>query len=323
MWIDGYEFMTDCVSKFHRYLHVSGWFHHQEDPLVEVAVEGLDVVHVRFAVGLPHGGVEASLGPGKGFELEILRPSSDGLPETAMVHFITSSGRRLSATLLALAEDRASRWVTPRMTRDFVAQIDSIDGAKVLDIGGRARSGLDRSKDFKRADVTVLDIMAGENVDVIGDAHELSKLFQPETFDAIYCSSVFEHLMMPWKVAVEINRVLKTGGCGLISTHQALGMHDIPWDFWRFSDTAWDALFNQKTGFEIIERSLDAEQFLIPFLYRPSKADAERSAGFEASAVCFRKIGPCEIDWPVKMSDISTTFYPDTDDGQAGRRDWI
>jgi SAM-dependent methyltransferase len=160
----------------------------------------------------------------------------------------------------------------------------------------------------------VLDILPGENVDVVGDAHALGDLFPPERFDAFYSVSVFEHLLMPWAVVPQINRVLKPGGIGLIHTHQTLGMHDLPWDFWRFSDTAWDALFNSETGFEIVDRCLDSEQFILPFIYRPSKRYAELSAGFEGSSVWVKKIGPCKLRWDVVPSDLVKTSYPNEDD---------
>jgi hypothetical protein len=110
---------------------------------------------------------------------------------------------------------------------------------KLLDIGGRARSGVQRSEHYPECDVTTLDIIANSGVDVVGDAHELGRYFSPGSFEFAHCSSVFEHLVMPWKAAVEINRVLKPGGAALIFTHQTIGMHDMPWDFFRFSDSSF------------------------------------------------------------------------------------
>jgi hypothetical protein len=87
-------------------------------------------------------------------------------------------------------------------------------------------------------------------------------------------------------------------------------MHDAPWDFWRISDTAWDALFNARTGFEIVDRILESEQYVIPFVYRPIKAWAERAAGYEGSAVLVRKTGACSMAWPLTPSDLVATMYP-------------
>jgi hypothetical protein len=86
--------------------------------------------------------------------------------------------------------------------------------------------------------------------------------------------------------------------------------HDLPWDFWRYSDTAWDALFNKKTGFKILRRGLDNVQNIVPFVYTDRYAWAEKSAGFEGSSVWFMKTGPCELSWKVSLGEIINTTYP-------------
>jgi hypothetical protein len=134
----------------------------------------------------------------------------------------------------------------------------------------------------------------------------------------VIAAATFEHLLMPWKAVVEINRVLKPNGLVCLISHQTLGLHDMPWDFWRFSGDSWDGLLNGYTGFEIVERAMAQEQFVIPFFYRPAMDIAEKSAGFEFSGVIARKTGPPLVDWPVPLHDIIATRYP-TDDG-AGQK---
>jgi SAM-dependent methyltransferase len=106
---------------------------------------------------------------------------------------------------------------------------------KIIDIGGRDRSRNDQSKYFEQ-EVTVFDIAEGDNVDIIGDAHELSMHFPRSQFDAAMSVFVFEHLAMPWRVILEINKILKMGGIVFVSTHQTVGLHDTQWDFLRFSE---------------------------------------------------------------------------------------
>jgi hypothetical protein len=53
------------------------------------------------------------------------------------------------------------------------------------------------------------DIKVGENVDIVGDAHRLTSLFKAGQFDFAYSISVFEHLLWPWKVALELNTDFK------------------------------------------------------------------------------------------------------------------
>ena len=99
---------------------------------------------------------------------------------------------------------------------------------KVLDIGGQNRSNLDRSKEYPGQDITVLDIHQGDNVDIIGDAHELNEVFPAKSFEAVFSVAVFEHLAMPWKIALGINHWLQENGIAYIVTHQSIGMHDMP-----------------------------------------------------------------------------------------------
>ena len=307
MHLDGYLFMVDTSAKFFNALRISGWFHHETDRLQSVAFAGQTVLAATSEVNIPHGGV-LNLGPDKGFTLQLLR-ADEPLADDAAVTFTTTSGWTATIPLADLCADRVSHYPGHAMMRRFIDRVDAIPDACVLDIGGRARSQLDRSQAFARATVSVLDIHPGENVDIVADAHDMSSI-PDQSFDAVYSVSVFEHLMMPWAVVPQINRVLKPGGIALIATHQTIGMHDMPWDFWRFSDTAWTALFNPRTGFAIEETILEAEQFIIPFIYRPIKAWAERAAGYEGTAVLVRKTGPCTLAWPVTPADLSGTMYP-------------
>jgi SAM-dependent methyltransferase len=200
-------------------------------------------------------------------------------------------------------------------TQDF-AQFSNLvramgPDASVLEIGARARSGT-TNRGFVPANTRYVgfDIKEGENVVVVGDAHLLSTHFGRETFDAVYSIAVFEHLLMPWKVAVEMNRVMKTGGVGYIMSHQTFPLHEEPWDFWRFSNTGWQALFNRFTGFEIIETGLSgrayvASEELSVLTYRMDQAPA-----YLLSHVLFRKIGSSSVDWPVDVAQLLTTNYP-------------
>lgn len=307
MNIDGYLFMVDTAAKFFNTLRISGWFHHPEDRLRSVAFSGQAVVAAVAEVNIAHGGV-LNLGPDKGFTLQVMRAEEE-LPDSAALTFTTQSGWTATIPLAELCADRTGHYPGHAMMRRFIDAVDAMPDAHVLDIGGRARSQLDRSQSFARARVSVLDILPGDNVDIVADAHDMAAI-PAESFDAVYSVSVFEHLMMPWAVIPQLHRVLKPGGLALIATHQTIGMHDMPWDFWRFSDTAWDALFNRRTGFEIVERILESEQFIIPFIYRPIKAWAERAAGYEGTAVLVRKTGPCTLAWPVTPGDLTTTMYP-------------
>jgi SAM-dependent methyltransferase len=202
--------------------------------------------------------------------------------------------------------------VLKHSSRSFVPKLDFVTSAGYFaGHGSRARSGVTRRGLFRGMDYLGVDILAGDNVDVVGDAHELSDLVAGRRFDGVYSVSTFEHVLMPWKVALEINRVLRTGGVCFIHTHQALGMHDMPWDYWRFSDTAWHALFNRRTGFEILATRLAEPMLLVPATYTDHWRGYEGSQGFATSAVTVRKVAETDLGWDVSARDVAVGEYPE------------
>ncbi len=160
----------------------------------------------------------------------------------------------------------------------------------LLDVGGPASSGAQFSG-FPECDVSTFK----------GDAHELSRHFPPASFDFAQGISVFEHLMMPWQVAVELNRVLKAGGVAHISTHQTTGMHDTARDFFRFSDASFTGLFNRYTGFEIVRTLMSNPMHIVPRAWSEHYRDNEGAVGFDCSAAIVRKIGEATVSWDVTM----------------------
>lgn len=115
---------------------------------------------------------------------------------------------------------------------------------------------------------------------------------------------------MPWKVVIEINKVLKTNGIVMIFTHQTFPLHDQPWDFWRFSDTAWHGLFNKHTGFEIIETSLcDPVSIVAKNIYAGTLI--MDSPAYVHSMVVAKKISNTKLSWDVPTSSILDTIYPE------------
>jgi hypothetical protein len=308
MLINDCQLRADQVAKFHHSIRVFGWFHHPHERLASVTATAPGLLAVTSRVGLAHGGV-TSLGPDKGFSLQILL-AEDAFPPGVTLCLTTDAGRSCTASLDELAAEALATPPTAALMHRFRDTMNALPGANVLDIGGRARSGIHRRDLFSVANYTVLDVIADPSVDVVGDAHQLASLFPPDSFDGVLSVSVFEHLLMPWTVVTQINRVLKPGGLVLIATHQTLGMHDMPWDFWRFSDTAWDALLNRHTGFEIVDRALSHLQFVIPQVYQDRNRSAEAAAGYEGSSVLARKIGPCRMEWKLSVADVIESQYP-------------
>lgn len=185
--------------------------------------------------------------------------------------------------------------------------------ANVLEIGSRARSGITRRNLFPAdCDYTGFDIVAGENVDVVGDAHAMSRHLPAEHFDFVFSVSVWEHLAMPWLVSLELNRVMRTGGLAMINTHQSWPVHEEPWDYFRFSDYSWPTLFNAATGFEIVARGMGQRCVMGPNLFSPALHGnrIEWHYGCLATRVVARKVGPSSLEWPVDPALVSRGIYP-------------
>lgn len=136
----------------------------------------------------------------------------------------------------------------------YLTEIGNHQDLNILDVGSRDLTGeSDARKRFSKAEYIGFDFYPGPNVDVVGDAHYLSKYFGDRQFDIIYSTAVFEHLAMPWVVAAEIAKLLKIGGIVFIETHFSYGSHERPSHYFQFSDMALKVLFSPALGIECIE----------------------------------------------------------------------
>ena len=144
-----------------------------------------------------------------------------------------------------------SRWIE-YLSREF-----NKEGVRVLEIGSRNVTGADFRSRFSKTTYVGFDFYAGENVDIVGDAHKLTTYFKgQEKFDLIFSSAVFEHLYMPWVAAIEIQKLLKVGGFVLVETHFSFSSHERPWNFFQFSDMGLRSLFNASLGFDLVESGM-------------------------------------------------------------------
>lgn len=185
--------------------------------------------------------------------------------------------------------------------------------AHLLEIGSRARSGFVLRGHLipEWFHYTGIDIMEGDNVDIVCDAHDLSTIFQPEQFDYVIALNVFEHLLIPWKVIVELNRVLKTGGKVIIFTHQTMPLHDTPCDYWRLSDNAWKSLFCKATGFALEHVGMGDPVDIVAQKVHGGSYTLSLDPAFIHSMVIAEKISASVVSWDVDVEAISDQ-YPDT-----------
>jgi SAM-dependent methyltransferase len=198
--------------------------------------------------------------------------------------------------------------------REFVQQVQAMPSPSILELGSRNVTGTTRRGLFPNAGEFVgFDIRSGPGVDVVGDAHRLSSVVPLDRFDVVFAISVFEHLLFPWKVVLEINRVTKPGGLVFVSTHPAWPAHELPWDFWRYQPAAFQALFHHSTGFELLSVSDGLPCKAYSLVDDPPSRPIYRQTMNQGVVALARKIGPVRDDlvrWDVDVASVTDTMYP-------------
>jgi SAM-dependent methyltransferase len=248
---------------------------------------------------------------GEDLVLEIaLQAEAEWRPESVGLRLCDDRGRLREASnveMLALSSDPAHR-----ISGTFIEWMRAHPGPlRVLEIGSRARSGVVRRRQFGlQHEYVGLDFLDGENVDIVCDVHELSRQLEPGSFDVVVGYSVFEHIAMPWKAGIEINRILKAGGQAMFFTHQTWPLHDVPFDFWRFSADTWRTLFNRSTGFQVLEAACGEPARIVPEVQKSGRADLGNALGYLCSAVRIKKVDETRLDWEVPTEDVYTGGYP-------------
>ena len=87
-------------------------------------------------------------------------------------------------------------------------------------------------------------------VDVFYDGKHIP--FPDESFDALFCGEVLEHVFDPELVLPEIRRVLKRGATALLTVPFCWNEHETPFDYARYSTFGIKYLL-EKHGFEVLE----------------------------------------------------------------------
>jgi len=304
--------IDECALYFER-MKVRGWCYHLAKTIVKVELR-LDQTGEHF--NLDSFGVTSSpdiaavfgvRAENVRFDQWIVGSESFGTPFSLVFEFSDGSKEvgTDGLTNAALGDPYFQSW------ENFIESLSAFETGAVLEIGSRARSAVTRKHRIpSRLEYVGLDILQGANVDVVGDAHELSAIFPEQKFVAAFSTSVFEHLIMPWKVALELNHVLLPGGLLYTSTHQTWPMHEEPWDFWRFSKHSWRGIFNATTGFEVVEAVMGEPARIHACRTSEVTKAMPDSPAFLGSACLARKISGTKAQWPVPKSDGLADMYP-------------
>lgn len=311
------EWFVDEFLYFRETVYISGWMFHRQQRVLAVGYAlrsqetRQDVYEKLDGYGLPssdveqvHGGVASNCR----FSCHLHIESAEKAQNIELVFFLDN---HRTICIKGFAQRKFSVDPYHLLNRKFFEMLSLKSEGSVLEIGSRNRSGsIRRGLVSANMNYVGMDIKDGENVDVVGDAHALTKLFAPDTFDAIFTMSVFEHLIMPWKVIIEMNRVMRPGGLVLVTTHHTFPLHETPWDFWRFSDQAWHGLFNQFTGFEVLSTAVGEPAAIVASMLHSVTLNMEKNPAYLASAVLCRKTQNTQLNWDVNTEEIIQTVYP-------------
>ena len=173
------------------------------------------------------------------------------------------------------------------------------ESLEVLELGSRAENNPGIRNRVNHGYVGS-DYHDGPNVDIVGDAHKLRSLFpENKKFGAVFSQSVLEHLAMPWLIAREISGILQIGGLTCHRLPYMVGLHALPWDFYRYTTEGLRALFSPALGFEVIETSYILNTSV--YYKELPKGDALHhvspfATGFLASYILARKIKDVDLN---------------------------
>ncbi len=122
----------------------------------------------------------------------------------------------------------------------FLEQSRRPNGAgRLLDLGAGTKPYELLYRDFF-SDCTSVDVPQSphdtSSVDVMASADDLP--FAAESFDCVLATEVLEHCPDPAAVVREIARVLRPGGRAFVTTPFLVPLHEMPWDFYRYTPSA-------------------------------------------------------------------------------------
>ncbi|MEM6622347.1 MAG: methyltransferase domain-containing protein [Pseudomonadota bacterium] len=92
------------------------------------------------------------------------------------------------------------------------------------------------------------DLEEGDNVDLVMDItwpleRVNAALGEDQTFGAVICAHLLEHVRDPFVAARNVAALLRPGGLAFIQVPWVQGFHDFPDDFWRISFSGLQVLF--------------------------------------------------------------------------------
>lgn len=126
-------------------------------------------------------------------------------------------------------------------------------GKSMIDVGAGESQ---YKKYFNHLQYTAQDLGIGDKdwdfskLDIVSEIYQIP--VEDSSFDYILCTQVLEHLKYPHKAFAEFSRILKPGGELYVTCPLAWVEHQVPYDYFRYTQYALRFL-GEENGFEIIE----------------------------------------------------------------------
>ena len=109
----------------------------------------------------------------------------------------------------------------------------------ILDVGSRSVNGHPTYRELFPLpfDYTGMDIVPGDNVDIVG-----YEALEGRIFDVVICGQVLEHVNRPWEFLANLKRYFTQYICVIApNTH---GLHEYPIDTFRYFPDGMRSLFD-------------------------------------------------------------------------------
>lgn len=163
---------------------------------------------------------------------------------------------KISGYYHKLTPNFVKRWIDPDTfrIRDFVLSAirTTTAGSRILDAG----AGESRNRNLITHQTYIaVDAACGDpawdygDLDVVADLEQTP--FGTNSFDLVICTQVLEHVRDPLRVLKELCRVSKAGGALCLSAPQGWGVHQPPFDFYRYTHFGLRHLL-ESAGYDVL-----------------------------------------------------------------------
>ncbi len=141
--------------------------------------------------------------------------------------------------------------------RELLAKLIEKHGPfkKVLEVGSRQVDGGGIRDLVKDSDYIGLDMIDGENVDIVKNAHDMT---YENKFDLVICFDTIEHDDGFWLTVENCRKAVKKGGFFILAAPSVrCPQHDWPGDYWRFMPQSFEKIFFREYEDVYIEEQED------------------------------------------------------------------